>query len=93
MLKLDSISETISQMSKNYEKDMFYDNSFKIFEHEVEKHIPEIEKNVLYDYLAQSSDEILKDIFDYITREGVLTQNGIVSILAKHNIYILKDKI
>ena len=91
MLKLDSISETISQMSKNYEKDMFYDNSFKIFEHEVEKHIPEIEKNVLYDYLAQSSDEILKDVFDYITREGVLTQNGIVSILAKHNIYILNS--
>ena len=91
MLKLDSISETISQMSKNYEKDMFYDNSFKIFEHEVEKHIPEIEKNVLYDYLAQSSDEILKDVFDYITKEGVLTQNGIVSILAKHNIYILNS--
>ena len=91
MLKLDSISETISQMSKNYEKDTSYDNGIKIFEHEVEKHIPEIEENVLYDYLAQNSDKILKDVFDYITREGVLTQNGIISILAKHNIYILNS--
>ena len=91
MLKLDSISETISQMSKNYEKDTFYDNSIKIFEHEVEKHIPEIEDNVLYDYLTQNSEKIIIDVFNYITKEGILTQNGLISILAKHSIYILNS--
>jgi len=91
MLKLDSISETISQMSKNYEKDTFYDNSIKIFEHAVEKHIPEIEDNVLYDYLTQNSEKIIIDVFNYITKEGILTQNGLISILAKHSIYILNS--
>lgn len=91
MLKLDSISETISQMSKNYEKDTFYDNSIKIFEHAVEKHIPEIEDNVLYDYLTQNSEKIIIDVFNYITKEGIFTQNGLISILAKHSIYILNS--
>lgn len=91
MLKLDSISETISQMSKSYQKDTSYENNLKAFEFELQKSMPDLENNILYDYVEENFEDLAKDVFDYIIKEGVLTQNGMVAIFTKHNIYILNS--
>lgn len=91
MLKLDSISETISQMSKSYQKDTSYENNLKAFEFELQKSMPDLENNILYDYVEENFEKLAKDVFDYIIKEGVLTQNGMVAIFAKNNIYILNS--
>ncbi|MBR3324756.1 MAG: SpoIIE family protein phosphatase [Clostridia bacterium] len=91
ILKLSSISKTISDMSDNYKRDNSYDENVAQFEHEVQKAIEDIDRNLLYDYIANNDEDIIQDLFDNIVENGVLTENGMISVLAKHNIYIMNS--
>ena len=91
LLKLNSISKTISDISDNYKKDNSYEENLAQFEHEVQKSIENIEDNLLYDYISGNDDDIIQDLFDNIIENNVLTENGVISVLTKHNIYIMNS--
>ena len=46
-------------------------------------------QNMFYDYLVQDDDKILSDIFENISQNAILTENAMIAILAKHNIYVM----
>ena len=91
ILKLNSISKTISDMSKNYQKDTSYEKNVSLFEDEVLKSIEGMEKNILYDYIVTNNGNLIQEIFDNIIENGILTENGLISVLAKQNIFLMNS--
>lgn len=91
LLKLNSISQTIQEMSKNHEQETTYEKNVETFEHQVGKAIENLDENILFEYFEKNEDELLQDVFDNIIENGVLTENGLISILAKHNIFLMNS--
>lgn len=91
LIKLNSISQTISEIAENYKQDEFYEKNEETFEDEVMKSIDGMEDNLLYDDIYNDDGNIMKDIFDNLMENGVLTQNAIISIFAKNNIYLMSS--
>ncbi len=87
--KLTSISKTISDMANNYEQNESYEKNLEIFEDELLSSLDGLEGNVLYDDIYNNEENIIEDILDNLLENGVMTENGIVSIFAKHNIYLM----
>ena len=91
LIKLNSISKTISDIANNYKQDELYEKNETSFEEEIIKAVDGMEDNLLYDYIYNNDDNILRDIFDYLIENGVLTQNAIISIFTNHNIYLMNS--
>lgn len=91
ILRLNSISQTIDDLSKSYEKNTDYEKNVSLFEEEVIKALEGLENNILYDYFIENQNDLIQDIFDNIIENNILTENGIVSVLAKHNIYLMNS--
>lgn len=89
LIKLNSISKTISEIANNYKEDEQYEKNETSFEEEVMKSIEGMEDNMLYDDLYENTDGILSDIFNILVENGVITQNGIIAVFAAHNIYLM----
>ncbi len=91
LLKLNSISKTISEIADNYKQDELYEKNEEAFEEEVMKSLEGMEDNLLYDDIYNDDGCILKDIFDNLIENGILTQNAIISIFAKNNTYLMSS--
>ena len=91
ILKLNSISKTIDDISKNYQNESSYENNLSIFEDQLMKEIEGKEENLLYDYIYDMKDKMSKDIFDNIVENRILTDNSLIAILAKNNIFIMNS--
>lgn len=91
LLKLNSISQTINEMSKNHKQETTYESNVELYEHQVLKEIEKLEENILFDYFSENEDNLIQDIFDYLTENRVLTENALISILAKHNVYLMNS--
>lgn len=91
LLKLSSISKTISDMANTYKQDEQYERNELAFEDELIKALDGMEDNLLYDDLYNNENGILADIFDSLIENGVLTQNALISIYASHNIYLMNS--
>ena len=89
--KLNSISKTILEMANNYREDDFYEQNEQLFEDELIKSLDGMEDNLLYDDLYNNEDGILEDVFNNLQENGILTENGLISICAKHNIYLMNS--
>lgn len=89
--KLNSISKAISEMANNYREDDFYEQNEQLFEDELIKSLDGMEDNLLYDDLYNNEDGILEDVFNNLQENGILTENGLISICAKHNIYLMNS--
>lgn len=91
LIKLDSISKTISEIANNYKQDELYEKNEASFEEEVIKALDGMEDNLLYDDIYNNEGGILEDFFDNLVESGILTQNAIISIFAKHNTYLMSS--
>lgn len=89
LIKLDSISKTISEIANNYKQDELYEKNETLFEEEVVKALEGMENNMLYDDLYENVDGILTDIFDILVENGVITENGVIAVFAAHNTYLM----
>ena len=92
--KLNNIADTVEDLSKGYLKtdvDNIYKENINKFEDEIFKAIDGIEKNLIYDYIIENEQGLIKDIFENIIENTVLTENGLIAVLAKHNIYIMNS--
>ena len=87
--KLENISKTISDIANNYENNSSYEKNLEIFEDELINSLEGMEGNALYDDIYNNEENIIEDILNNLLDNGVMTENGIVSIFAKHNIYLM----
>lgn len=90
--KLNSISKTISEMAKNYQNNDSYENNLEIFEDELLNGLDGLEGNILYDDIYNNEGNIIEDILQNLLENGIMTDNGIISIFAKHNVYLLNSE-
>ena len=98
--KLSKMSDTISQMAKEYEDaaaSIVTDEELEqqeranreIFEEELFANLDGKEDNLLYDDLASNNEGILDEIFEIMLKKDVITRKEIVQIFANHNNYIM----
>lgn len=98
--KLTNMSDTISQIAKEYENaaativtDEELEQQEKlnqeIFEEELINNLEDKEENLLYEDLYNNKENILDEIFEILTSKEVITRKDIVRIFAGHNNYIM----
>ena len=92
LTKLNSISKAISEMAKNYQNNDSYENNLEIFEDELLNGLDGLEGNILYDDIYNNEGNIIEDILQNLLENGIMTDNGIISIFAKHNVYLLNSE-
>lgn len=93
LVKLKSISKTVDDLAKNYSSSTTntYDKNLQKFQDEIDKNLQNLKGNILYEYIEQNQGNIIADILDNILENNILTENGLISILAKHNIYVMNS--
>lgn len=98
--KLEAMSETISEIAKSYKEAAATildeeelkeqeQESFEIFEREIQNNIEGLEENILFDILYLPEDNILEDIFNTILEKEIIVEKDLIEILANHNNYII----
>lgn len=92
LVKLNSISKTINDMANNYTQSESYEKNLEIFEDELLSSLDGLEGNILYDDIYNNEQNIIEDILDNLLENSVMTENGIISIFAKHNIYLMNSE-
>lgn len=97
--KLNEFSETISEIADTYkeaaatlveEEDIVEERNREIFFEELDKNLDGLEENILYEDLqANSNEDLLKDIFRVILKNGQITRSELLEIFANNNNYII----
>lgn len=98
--KLNSMSETIYEMSKTYKeaaativdeeelKKQGEDN-LSIFERELENDLEGLEENILFDDIYSPEDNLIEDIFNLLLDNERINRRDLLDVLAAHNNYII----
>ncbi len=92
--KLNTVSDTISEMARNYkeekrEEDSKEKDEKEIFIENVIDKLDTIKENALYDDLVDEDNGILSDIFDILEKKNNLEKNDIVKLFEDRHEYIL----
>lgn len=91
--KLNTVSETISEMSRTYKKDenkeYNLEDSKKTFIEEIEDKLEGMEDNILYDELSKEDNGLVAEIFDTLVEHENITKDDILHILENKNEYVL----
>ena len=93
--KLNTVSETINEMSRSYKTEGAFKeennttDSRQNFINEVEEKIENRKDNILYEELVDNKENITSDIFDVLQDKGEVTKDDILKLLEKRNEYIL----
>ena len=98
--KLNSMSETISNIAQNYkeaaativdEKELRKqeEENFQIFEKELQNNLEGIEENILFDDLYSPEDNLTQEIFELLLDGEEINRRDLLDVLAKHNNYIV----
>lgn len=100
ILKLNNMSEAINDMAKSYqeaastvvsEEDLKQQelSNEQIFQEELNVNLQEIQDNMLYEEIEQNQNGIVNDIFHHLINKEIITEKELVSILEKHNNYLV----
>lgn len=85
--KLNTVSETIQEISTVYTKD---DKKNKeIFIEELNKNLIGMEENILFDDIQNPNEEIIDDIFNELNQNERIESEKLIDIFEKHNNYIV----
>lgn len=98
--KLNSISETIYDMAESYseaaatiltEKELKEQEktNMDIFVEELKKNLEDLENNMLYEEIYYPTEQLIKDIFNHLLDNDIITDKELVAILEKNNNYII----
>ena len=91
ILQLNSIAKTVDEMSKNITKQASGDDNLATFEEKAQSNLQGMQDNILFDYINENKNDILKDIYEETLKNGILTDNMLIAILAKNNIYLMNS--
>ena len=91
--KLNSVSETIQEISDTYktkdlEEEQIKLENKKIFKNQFLSAIEEKQENLLYDDLVDA-EEITDDIFEYFMKKEEINREDIINIFEKYHNYLL----
>lgn len=100
IFRLNSMSETISEMAKTYKEAAVTivdeeelkkqeEDNFTIFERELQNNIEGMEENILFDDIYAPEDTIVEDIFESLLEKEKLQREDLLKIFADHNNYII----
>lgn len=95
--KLNSMSETISEMAKSYKEvaattteiDELEEESKQSFKEELLNNIEDFTDNILYDDIIESEDEILDEVYKTLEEKEEITKEEFIKILEDNNNYII----
>ncbi|MCI8519048.1 MAG: SpoIIE family protein phosphatase [Clostridia bacterium] len=89
--KLNTVSETIHEMSRNYkEESKVKDNeSEKLFIEALEEKLETMQENILYEDLINEDNGLTSDIFELLTENLSISKGDIINLLEKRNEYVL----
>lgn len=96
--KLNSVSETISEMAESYKQvaattietdEELEENSKKAFKEELTNNIEDFTDNLLYEDFVYSDEEILDSIYDILEEKEEITKEELIKILENNNNYII----
>lgn len=97
--KLNTVSETISEMAKSYSEvaattveteEELEDDSRKLFKEELLNNIEDFSDNILYDDIIESDDQVLDDIYDFLEEKEEINTEELIKIFEKNNNYIIE---
>ena len=95
--KLNTVSETIGEMSRTYKeeaklevnKEKSEEEEKKLFIEEIRRRIEKIESNILYDDLINDDNSLILEFFNILMENGNLTKDDIIKTLENRNEYVL----
>ncbi len=96
--KLNSVSETISEMAESYKQvaattietdEELEEDSKKAFKEELTNNIEDFTDNLLYEDFVYSDEEILDSIYDILEEKEEITKEELIKILENNNNYII----
>jgi len=89
--KLNTVSETIHEMSRNYkEESKAKDNEAeKLFIETLEEKLESMQENILYEDLINEENGLTSEIFGLLTENLSISKDDIIALLEKRNEYVL----
>ena len=89
--KLNTVSETIYEMSRNYkEESKIKDNEAeKLFIETLEEKLETMQENILYEDLINEENGLTSEIFELLTENLSISKDDIISLLEKRNEYVV----
>lgn len=96
--KLNSVSETISEIAKSYREvaattieteEELQKDSKRIFKEELLNNIDDFSENILYEDILEAEDEILDDVYELLEEKEEINTEELIEIFDKNNNYII----
>ena len=98
--KLNSMSETIFDMAESYQEaaatilsedelKQQEKSNIEIFTEEFRQYLNGLEDNMLYETMYYPDDDMVKDIFNILLENDIITEKDLIKILEKYNNYIV----
>ena len=96
--KLNSMSETISEMAKSYVEvaastvetdEEIQEESKNSFKEELLNNIEDFTENLLYEDIIENEDEILDDVYKLLEEKEEISKEEFIKILENNNNYII----
>ena len=98
--KLNSMSETIYDMAESYSEaaaTILSDKELKeqektnidIFVDELRNNLESLENNMLYEEIYYPTEDLIKDIFNHLLENDIITEKEFIKILEKNNNYVV----
>lgn len=97
--RLNNVSETIQDIADTYkeaaativeEDELEEEKNKNIFIEDLQNNLDGLEENILYeDIQNEENEEILRDIFKLLLKNGQITRSELLEIFANHNNYIV----
>jgi len=91
--KLNTVSETINDMSKTYDNENETDILEKrkeAFVNEIQEKVENMKDNILYEDLINEDGTLISESFDILTQKDNITKEDIIKILENHNEYVTR---
>lgn len=95
--KLNTVSETISDMANSYREvaattiddEDLEEESKNSFKEELMNNIDDFTDNMLYDDIIESEDEILDEVYEILQEKDEITKEEFIKVLENNNNYII----
>ena len=96
--KLNSVSETISEMAKSYsqvaattieEGENIQEDSKNAFREELLNNIEDISDNIFYEDILEADDELFDDIYNLLEEKEDILKDDIIYVFEKNSNYII----
>ncbi len=87
--KLNTVSETINEMSRTYKEDQNTTDKKEAFIQELGSKLEDMQDNVLYEDLANEENKLTSEIFDMLVEKENISKEDIIKLLENRNEYVL----